>query len=196
MTRGRPRAFDRDTALGRAVDLFWRRGYQDVSISALAEAMGIGSASLYAAFRSKADLFREAADRYQAHDASRPDRELTSGTTARAAIEGWLRANADLFTRRNGPRGCLLTRAATSCPHDEPDIQRYLDASCRARLHAVERRLRRGLDAGERLPAAPADFAQLLDTVLQGMAVRAVEGASRSALHATIDLALASWLPE
>ena len=193
--RGRPRGFDRDEALGRAVQVFWRRGYQDASVSALAEAMGIGSASLYAAFSSKAALFREAADRYQSLDAARPDRELEEGATARASVEGWLRANVDLFTRRGGPRGCLLTRAASSCPHDEPDVRRYLDASCRDRVTAVERRLRRAADAGESLPASPPELARLLDTVLQGLAVRAIEGASRPSLQATIDLALATWLP-
>lgn len=195
MARGRPREFDRDEALGRAVDVFWRHGYQDASVSTLAGAMGIGSASLYAAFTSKAALFREAADRYMAHDAALPDRELERGATARESVEGWLRANADLFTRRGGPRGCLLTRAASSCPSDEPDVQRYLDRSCHDRLAAVERRLQRGVDDGGALPAPPAALAELLDTILQGMAVRAIEGASRRSLHTTIDLTLSTWLP-
>lgn len=63
-TRGRPRAFDRDTALQRAMDVFWVRGYEGASLAALTEAMEIRPPSLYAAFGSKEGLFREALAHY------------------------------------------------------------------------------------------------------------------------------------
>ena len=61
---GRPRAFDRDQALERALDLFWRNGYEGASLSDLTEAMGINPPSLYAAFGNKEELFCKALDRY------------------------------------------------------------------------------------------------------------------------------------
>lgn len=194
MPRGRPREFDRDEALRRAMGVFWRRGYQDASIQALTEAMGIASPSLYAAFGSKAALFREAADLYQAKDAAPPTRALDTAPTARAAVEGVLRTNADLFTRRGGPRGCLLTRATATCPGDEDEVRRYLDRSLRARVEVVERRLARALDEGEPLPSADVgEVADHVDTLIQGMAVRAAEGVPRRSLHRTVDLALRAW---
>src|SRR5688500_13596233 len=63
--RGRPRSFDRDTALGQAMEVFWAKGYEGTSISDLTEAMGINPPSLYAAFGDKERLFLEAIDRYQ-----------------------------------------------------------------------------------------------------------------------------------
>ena len=69
MAIGRPRAFDMDQALDRALDVFWRKGYEGASICDLTAAMGINPPSLYAAFDNKEGLFRKALDRYAAmHD--------------------------------------------------------------------------------------------------------------------------------
>jgi AcrR family transcriptional regulator len=194
MPRGRPRAFDRDEALRRAMNVFWQRGYQDASIQALTEAMGIGSPSLYAAFGSKAALFCEAADLYQAEDAAPPTRALDAGATARESVEGLLRANADVFTRRGGPRGCLLTRATQTCPDDAEIVRRYLDRSHRERVEAIEQRLAQAAEAGEALPGSDlGELAAYVDTMVQGMAVRAGEGVPRRSLHRTVDLALSAW---
>jgi AcrR family transcriptional regulator len=193
MSRGRPREFDRDDALRRAMLVFWQRGYQDTSISALTEELGIASTSLYAAFGSKAALFCQAADLYQAEDAALPTRELDGGTTARESIERMLRANADMFTRRGGPRGCLLTLAASTGSGAGTTVRRYIERSCRERLRNIERRLVRADEAGEVLPATPIELAELYDALVQGMAVRAHEGATRRSLHRTVDLAMRTW---
>ena len=61
---GRPRAFDAEKALDRAMQVFWRKGYLGTSLSDLTDAMGINRPSLYAAFGNKKSLFRKALDRY------------------------------------------------------------------------------------------------------------------------------------
>ena len=152
MPRGRPREFDRDQALRDALCVFWDRGYQGASISALTAAMGIGSPSLYAAFGSKAKLFQEATDLYLAEDAGEPTRLLASGETARASVEAMLRSNADLFTREGEPAGCMLTRAVWTTPDDDPEVSEYLDASVEQRIRDIEVRLERGAAESEELP--------------------------------------------
>ena len=62
--RGRPRTFDTEQALGRAMNVFWRKGYAGASLPDLTRAMGINRPSLYAAFGNKASLFRKVLDRY------------------------------------------------------------------------------------------------------------------------------------
>ena len=194
MPRGRPREFDRDKALRAALCVFWERGYQGASISALTAAMGIGGPSLYAAFGSKAKLFQEAADLYVAEEAGEPTRLLAAGDTARASVEAMLRSNADLFTRDGEPTGCMLTRSASTCPGDDPEIQDYLDASIEERLRAVEVRLERGAADGEALPChEPRALAEYFDAVVEGMAVRSMEGASRASLHRIVDLTMRIW---
>jgi AcrR family transcriptional regulator len=61
---GRPREFDIDQALDRAIAVFWRKGYEGASLRDLTRAMGINRPSLYAAFGNKQELFRRALDRY------------------------------------------------------------------------------------------------------------------------------------
>ena len=194
MPRGRPRTFDRDQALRDALDVFWERGYQGASLTSLTAAMGIGAPSLYAAFGSKAKLFQEATDLYLAEDAGEPIRLLASGETARASIEAMLRSNADLFTRDDEPAGCMLTRAVSTCPDEDPELAAYLDRSVEQRIHGIEVRLERGVADGEELPCLEVRaLAEFLDAVVEGMAVRSIEGADRASLHRIVDLNMRIW---
>lgn len=194
MPRGRPRAFDRDAALETAMTVFWRHGYDETSISALTEAMGIASPSLYAAFGSKAALFCEAADLYQRLDGAEPERRMRRRANGRDAIEALLLANVELFTQRERPHGCLLTLAAASYSAADAEVGAYLARTKRERIALIEARLFEAERAGERLPPGdPALLADYYDTVVQGLAVRAREGASRRRLREVVALAMASW---
>ena len=62
----RPKEFDQDKALDKAMTLFWQKGYEATSIQDLVDHLGIGRRSLYDTFKSKHDLFIAALDRYQA----------------------------------------------------------------------------------------------------------------------------------
>src|ERR671919_2398814 len=104
--RGRPRSFERDTALRRAMEVFWAKGFDGASMADLTGAMGINSPSLYAAFGSKEDLFREAVALYGATEGTEIWSGLQEAPTARAAVERFLRVSAESFTRPGKPRGC------------------------------------------------------------------------------------------
>lgn len=194
MPRGRPRSFDRDLALRHALGVFWERGYQGASIAALTEAMGIAAPSLYAAFGSKAGLFREATRLYMADDGAEPARVLEAGETARSSVEALLRAEADLFTQEGGPAGCMLTRAVGTYDDDDPELKSCLDETVEQRIRDIEQRLERGVGEGEALPCEEVcELAEYIDAVVQGMAVRAMEGASRATLHRIVDMTMRAW---
>ena len=111
-SRGRPRTFDPDIALRQALDLFWERGYEGTSLSDLAQAMGIASASIYACFGSKEDLFRRVMALYGTTSGEPPRRALREQPTARDAIHAMLRATADQITGPDTPHYCMLILAA------------------------------------------------------------------------------------
>src|ERR1700737_2538375 len=101
---GRPRSFDIDGALDRALQVFWRKGYEGASLSDLTKAVGVNRPSLYAAFGDKKALFRKALNRYLTGPAAYTQEALKE-PTARAVVERLLRGAADLNTAPPQPGG-------------------------------------------------------------------------------------------
>ncbi len=192
--KGRPRSFDRETALERALTLFWQHGYEATSISGLTKAMGISPPSLYAAFGDKRSLFEEAIARYQQSYGAFTPRALAEETTARSAIERVLREAAAEFTTPGRPRGCLVISAAVNCGPESGDVEEALRAQRAEGTRAIRDRIASGVRTGE----LPADtdtkaLAQYYAAVFQGMSTQARDGATREQLEALAELAMRAW---
>src|SRR5215471_10892820 len=127
MAGGRPRAFDVDEALDRALEVFWRQGYEGTALSDLTAAMGINRPSLYAAFGNKEALFRTVVARYIEGPAACVVKALEQ-PTARAVAEQLLGAAVDLVTDSQHPRGCLLVHGALVCGEAAESVRRALAA--------------------------------------------------------------------
>jgi AcrR family transcriptional regulator len=190
---GRPRAFDIDKALDRALRIFWEKGYQGTSLSDLTRAIGINRPSLYAAFGNKEALFRKALDRYAEGPAAYVHEALNE-PTARAAVERLLREEVDLLTDPKTPLGCLMVQGALACGESADSIRQELALRRSAAQAAMRRRFKRALSEGD-LPsgADPADLARYVATVMHGMAVQAAGGASRAELRRVAQTALRAW---
>jgi AcrR family transcriptional regulator len=192
---GRPREFDRDQALERAMDLFWANGYEATTLTDLQEAMGgITAPSLYAAFGSKEKLFREAVELYHRTEGAPLVKALFEGPTARASIEKWLLAAAWSLSRPGKPRGCLVILGALNCMPDNKPIENFMREQRSMRDKFVEQRLCRGVAEGDLTKAADvAAVASFYCTVVDGLALRARDGASRRTLKAIVDHAMMAW---
>jgi AcrR family transcriptional regulator len=190
---GRPREFDVDKALGQALRVFWRKGYEGASLPDLTAAMGISRPSLYAAFGNKEALFRKALDRYAGGPACYVSEALRE-PTARAAVERLLRGAVELQTDKRNPPGCLLVQGALACGDAANPIRRELISRRAAGEAALRQRFERAKSDGE-LPADsnPADLARYFTTVVYGMAVQAASGASREELRRVAQAALRAW---
>jgi AcrR family transcriptional regulator len=192
--RGRPRSFDRQAALERAMDVFWDRGYQAASMSDLTDAMGINSPSLYAAFGSKEELYREAIGHFAATESDDILAPLSDARTARAAIEGYLMASAATFTRPGRPPGCMVVLSAVNAVGVGEETSRILREMRAGSVKMIAERLNRAIAAGE-LPASldTHPISSYYVTVQQGMSIQARDGASRATLEAIVRGAMAAW---
>ncbi|MCY1015752.1 TetR/AcrR family transcriptional regulator [Pyxidicoccus sp. MSG2] len=192
--RGRPREFDATKALDRAMEVFWRLGYEGASIADLTEAMGITAPSLYAAFGSKAELYRQALVRYQADQGSFTARALEEEPTARGAIERVLRESARNFPRRKQLAGCMITAAVLTCAPENRPIAEHVAGMRRATLARFEACIRQGAEQGE-LPAGTdaAALARYFGAVIQGMTVQAQDGANEAELLGIVEVAMRAW---
>jgi len=187
---GRPRSFDLNKALDRALHVFWRKGYEGTSLSDLTKAMCINRPSLYAAFGDKQALFRKALERYRSGPAAYTQEALNE-TNARAVVERLLRGAADLTTTPRNPGGCLTVQGALACGEAADSIRQELTA-CRAAGEAAIRRRLEHAKSNCDLPADtdPADLARYVATIVYGIAVQAAGGASRGKLQRVIEMAL------
>jgi AcrR family transcriptional regulator len=193
MAAGRPRAFDRDEVLDKALEVFWRQGYEASSIADLTKAMGINPPSLYAAFGNKESLFRQALDRYVEKGWVRV-REALAEPTARAAIDKLLRGGAERITDPTCPHSCMLVTGALACSEEADEVRDEV-AKRRAMLEdAVRERLQRARAEGD-LPdsADPAALARYVTTIAHGMSVQAAGGATRKDLMQVVDTALTAF---
>ncbi|MET9430273.1 MULTISPECIES: TetR/AcrR family transcriptional regulator [unclassified Streptomyces] len=190
--RGRPRSFDRATALEKAVMAFWEHGYETTSVADLTHAMGIGAPSLYAAFGDKKTLFEEALGVYAERYGSFGSRALDAEPTARAGVARMLREAASEYTDPAHPRGCLVISAAINC--STPEVEQDLRERRNANLAGMESRIRADIASG-RLPADTdaAALARLSGAVLQGMSQQARDGATKEELEAVAEAAMRAW---
>ncbi|MEV5435417.1 TetR/AcrR family transcriptional regulator [Streptomyces sp. NPDC052682] len=190
--RGRPRSFDRATALEKALMAFWEHGYEATSVSDLTRVMDIGAPSLYAAFGDKRSLFEEVVREYGTRYGAFTDRALAEEPTARAAVERMLREAATVYTEPGHPHGCLVIHAAANC--STPEVEQSLRERRNANIAAIESRIRDDVASGA-LPAGtdPTALARHAGAMIQGMSQQARDGASREELQALADIAMAVW---
>jgi AcrR family transcriptional regulator len=191
--RGRPRAFDPDVALDRAMHVFWAKGYEGASLSDLTRAMRINRPSLYAAFGNKEDLFRKVLDRYVDGPLAYFGKALAV-PKARDVVEQIFFGAARMASDTKLPAGCLMVQGALACGDAAGSVQKETAARRTASEVALRRRLQRAKREGDLPPKAdPTELARYVMTVLQGMAIQGANGATPDQLRRVAQIALRAW---
>ena len=192
---GRPRGFDTDEALERAMRVFWEQGYEGSSLTDLTRAMGINRTSMYAAFGNKDNLFRRALERYTEGPAEYGTRALQE-PTARQVATVFLTGSVHATTRPGCPAGCLGVQGSLAAGATAHDARDALIAWRNEGESRLRERFQRAVDEGD-LPSDTdsALLARYIMTVSNGVAVQAASGATRDDLQRVADVALRNWPP-
>ena len=179
--RGRPRSFDESAAVEKAIQIFWSKGYDGVTIDDLVAGMGVGRPSLYSVFESKRKIFLRVLHAYAERKGALTAKALLEPATLRDSIASFLRYAVTSATQRGSASGCLIICVAPLV--NDVEVRQFLRNAAAAAVALVERRFQSGISGGE----IPSDFpvaaraSQVVD-LSRGLTMRAQMGVSRKTL--------------
>jgi len=172
MQRGRPREFDTDAAIERAMGVFWSSGYHGTSLPDLLEATNLSRGSLYAAFGDKHGLFLCALDRYIGDALARLDTELDPRKDALAGLRTCLSGYVDRTSGTTGKRGCLVVATAMELAAHDTEVEQRIRRFFKTMETRLTEALARARAAGQLADGVePATAARLLLCLVEGMRV-------------------------
>jgi AcrR family transcriptional regulator len=176
------------------MELFLAKGYDGVSLPDLQKVMGdISPPSFYAAFGSKDELFREVVTLYR-QTMGECVMQALEASPVRSGLEGMMRAAVEMFGSNQAAPGCLIVLGAVHSTRTSKEAHDLLTEARSEGNEAIRRRLQRAVDEGELSKGLPlAEIAGFYTTFMQGLAVRARDGASRASMMAWVDGAMAAW---
>ncbi len=179
--RGRPRSFDEREALEKAIQVFWSKGYDGVTIDDLVAGMGVGRPSLYAVFRDKRTIFLRVLRAYAEAKGARAAKALLSPRTLRDSLARFLKHAVESATEEGSAPGCLALCVAPLV--DDPEVRQFLQNAAAGAEALVENRFRDGIGAGEIPSDCPiAVRARQVIDFARSLTMRAQIGAPRETL--------------
>ncbi|EKS35328.1 TetR/AcrR family transcriptional regulator [Afipia clevelandensis] len=192
--RGRPRAFEPDVALARAMDTFRDGGFAATSLDDLSEAMGINRPSLYGTFGDKRELFLKAYERYRAEMAAKFAHAFDPKLTLRQMLEAIYATALDVYLAGDkGPRGCFTVMTATSEAMADPEIRPLVQKALGSTQRTLAKRFQAAVESGELPPGANVQvLSQIAASTVEALAIRSRARLPRPELEAlargTVDL--------
>ena len=193
---GRPRSFDEDSVLDRAIELFWRDGYASTSLQALLDHMGISRQSLYNTFGDKRRLFLAALDRYIDQKGDAMLAELEAPDSGYESIRGFF---TGLRERAAGtcstPRICMIARGSMELAGDDAEVRERVQCHFERVHQAFRHTLDNAMAKGEIDPVDTDAVARHFTATLNGLAVMHKAGVAPEGLGAAVKVALSVLRP-
>jgi TetR/AcrR family transcriptional regulator, transcriptional repressor for nem operon len=191
LPRGRPRSFDVDAAVERAMGVFWSRGYHATALPDLLRATKLSRGSLYAAFGDKHSLFLRALDRYIADALTRMDSKFDSRREPIDVLRAYLAGYVDRTSGANGRRGCLLVATAMELAGRDAEVGRRVAGFFKTMEARVADALSRAQAAGRLADGVePLSAARILVCFVEGLRVVGKTAPARNTSQATADALL------
>lgn len=192
---GRPRQFNREEAVRKAMELFWQNGYESTSLADLRKVLGdISSASFYAAFNSKQALYRECLDLYT-HTCNDTFSELSNEKVpAKDAIKNMLFQSIHMQTSSGKPSGCMIVLSGLNCGHENKEVEQMALSVRNDIRKSLVKCIDRGKQNGEWRQDTPTDqLVLMLDTFINGISIQSRDGIPREKLLEACELFLEMW---
>jgi TetR/AcrR family transcriptional repressor of nem operon len=185
---GRPREFDTDAALDKAITRFSEYGYHGTSISDLNACLGLTSGSIYKAWGDKRGLFLAALDRYMTQRSEAIAACLASELSGKKKIELLITQYALLSSEVAGRTGCLVIESAVELSLADNEISKLIAAQQTRQQEQLLRLLEEGqMDGSIRTEVNAANMAKLLLTIQQGMRILGKTGSDTSTMLGMVD---------
>ena len=186
--RGRPRAYEPDVALARALDVFWKDGFAATSLDDLSAATGMNRPSLYGAFGDKRELYIKSYQRYRADARAAMIDIFRDELPIRKRLERIFAVALDIYLSGDaGPRGCFTVMTAASEAVSDPEIRAMVQEGFSELDKAFAACFSRAREKGELPPTAdPQILALLASATIHTIAVRARAGMPRKQLEAIV----------
>ena len=195
LPRGRPRSFDTEAAVERAMGVFWSRGYHATALPDLLRATKLSRGSLYAAFGDKHSLFLRALDRYIGDALARMDAELADREDPVAGLQAYLAGYIERTSGSNGRRGCLLVATAMELAGRDAEVDLRIRGFFKAMETKVADVLSRAQAAGRLSDGTePVSAARILVCFVEGLRVVAKAGPTSITSQATADALLGRFI--
>lgn len=190
--RGRPRAYDAETALAQAMSAFWQFGYSATSLDQLSDATDMNRPSLYAAFGDKRALYLQTLDSYTERSKQGIARALDPQLSLAEGLQRFYDSALASYLPSGDPaRGCYLIGTAVTEALGDEEVRTRLGNALRDFERMVAARIQQARDDGEIDAAAdPQALAMITLAVLYSMAIRARAGESRAMLKSVAATAI------
>src|ERR1700693_4505826 len=186
--RGRPRAYQPEIALGKALDLFRKDGFAATSLDDLSAATGMNRPSLYGAFGDKRELYIKSYARYRADARDAMIEIFRDEMPIRKRLQRIYAVALDIYlSGEAGPRGCFTVMTAASEAVSDPDIRAMVLEGFSELDKAFATCFRLARESGE-LPqtADPEVLAHLASATIHSVAIRARARVPRKELEAIV----------
>lgn len=183
---GRNREFDEEVVLQKAMELFWKQGYEKTSMNDLVEYMGIHRKSIYDTFGDKHTLYLKAIENYRVYTAKRMTAEILRAETKSQAIKNIFHYTIEGM--KDKPWGCFFVNAATELGLRDKEVEEKAEEAFVQAEKIFEELIREGQQSGEFSDAFnAASLAKILNSALLGVRVYVRTSADKEELCCVAD---------
>ncbi|MFT5690894.1 MAG: AcrR family transcriptional regulator [Oceanicoccus sp.] len=181
--RGRPREFDPQLALEKAIPVFWKKGLSATSLDDLSSAMEMNRPSIYNAFGNKEAIYRLALEQFCGKLNENIENVLLKTPDIKKALATFFEQIVDVYCATKPALGCLMICTAPAESFAHPEVKADLHNLISGVDDQLQRRIQKAIQNGELPESCDADLtAKLLQAVLHSLAIRARAGESSVSL--------------